>query len=82
MSVVKEWIELWCNSLRAAGTPPEKIFCHIAFTDQGLRKADAKESYAEVLGIGSIQELIVVDLLCVLLYLLLQGRHSGKGIKK
>jgi len=47
VSVVKEWIELWCNSLRAAGAPREKIFCHIAFTDQGLRKADARESYAE-----------------------------------
>lgn len=49
VSVVKEWIELWCNSLHAAGTPREKIFCHIAHTDQGLRKADDKESYAEKL---------------------------------
>jgi hypothetical protein len=47
VSVVKEWIELWCNSLHAAGTPREKIYCHIAFTDQGLRKPDARESYAE-----------------------------------
>lgn len=47
VSVVKEWIELWCTSLHAAGTPREKIFCHIAFTDQGLRKPTAKESYAE-----------------------------------
>jgi hypothetical protein len=47
VSVVKEWIELWANSLHEAGVPREKIFCHIAFTDQGLRKADAKESYAE-----------------------------------
>lgn len=47
VSVVKEWIELWANSLHAGGTPREKIFCHIAFTDQGLRKADAKESYVE-----------------------------------
>jgi Spy/CpxP family protein refolding chaperone len=47
VSVVKEWIELWCHSLQAAGAPREKIFCHIAFTDQGLRKADAKESYVE-----------------------------------
>jgi hypothetical protein len=45
--VVKEFMELWANSLHAAGVPREKIFCHIAFTDQGLRKADAKESYAE-----------------------------------
>ena len=47
VSVVKEFMELWANSLHAAGVPREKIFCHIAFTDQGLRKADAKESYAE-----------------------------------
>jgi hypothetical protein len=45
--VVKEWIELWADSLHAAGTPREKIFCHIAFTDQGLRQPDARESYAE-----------------------------------
>jgi hypothetical protein len=47
VSVVKEWMELWANSLAAAGTPRDRIFCHIAFTDQGLRKADARESYAE-----------------------------------
>jgi hypothetical protein len=47
VSIVREWMELWANSLHAAGTPREKIFCHIAFTDQGLRKADAKESSAE-----------------------------------
>ena len=47
VSVVKEWIELWCNSLHAGGVPRERIFCHIAFTYQGLRKADAKESYVE-----------------------------------
>ncbi len=47
VSVVKEWMELWANALHVAGIPREKIFCHIAFTDQGLRKADAKESYAE-----------------------------------
>ena len=45
--VVKEFMELWANSLHAAGTPREKIFCHIAFTAQGLRAADAKESHAE-----------------------------------
>jgi hypothetical protein len=38
--VVKEFIELWANSLHAAGIPREKIFCHIAFTPQGL---DPKE---------------------------------------
>jgi hypothetical protein len=45
--VVKEFMELWANSLHAAGTPRDKIFCHIAFTSQGLREGDAKESYAE-----------------------------------
>ncbi|MGV3607250.1 MAG: hypothetical protein ACO1RA_12670 [Planctomycetaceae bacterium] len=45
--IVKEFMELWANALHSAGVPREKIFCHIAFTDQGLRKADAKESYAE-----------------------------------
>jgi len=45
-NVVKEFMELWANSLYAAGVPREKIFCHIAFTAQGLRAADAKESYA------------------------------------
>jgi hypothetical protein len=44
--VVKEFMELWANALHAGGVPREKIFCHIAFTDQGLRKADAQESYA------------------------------------
>jgi hypothetical protein len=47
VSVVKEWMELWANALHGAGTPRERIYCHIAFTDQGLRKADVKESYAE-----------------------------------
>ena len=47
VQVVKEFMELWANSLHAAGTPREKIFCHIAFTSQGLRAADARESYTE-----------------------------------
>jgi hypothetical protein len=50
VSVVREWMELWGNSLFAAGTPREKIFCHIAFTDQGLRKPAAGESYAQKVG--------------------------------
>jgi hypothetical protein len=33
--------------LHAGGVPREKIFCHIAFTDQGLRKPDANETYVE-----------------------------------
>ncbi len=44
--IVKEFMELWANSLHAAGIPREKIFCHIAFTSQGLRAPDAKDSYA------------------------------------
>ena len=43
VQVVKEFIELWANSLHAGGIPREKIFCHIAFTPQGL---DPKESHA------------------------------------
>ena len=38
VGVVKEWIELWGNSLQAAGIPSGKVFCHIAFTGQGLDK--------------------------------------------
>ena len=33
--------------LHAAGIPREKIFCHIALTPQGLRAADAKDSFAK-----------------------------------
>ncbi|HSU67644.1 MAG TPA: hypothetical protein VLJ39_12285 [Tepidisphaeraceae bacterium] len=36
VQVVKEFIELWADSLRTAGVPREKIFCHLAFTPQGL----------------------------------------------
>lgn len=46
-AIVKEFMELWGNTLYTAGVPQERIFGHIAFTDQGLRKATAKESYAE-----------------------------------
>ena len=44
--IVKEFMELWANALHSGGVPRDKIFCHIAFTDQGLRRADATESYA------------------------------------
>lgn len=44
VDVVKEFMELWAHELRAGGVPPGRIFCHIAFTAQGLRGADAKES--------------------------------------
>lgn len=47
VSVVKDWMELWARALHAAGVPGDKIYCHIAFTDQGLRQPDARESYAE-----------------------------------
>ena len=47
VQIVKEFMELWANSLHAAGIPREKIFCHIAFTSQGLRAPDAQESFAE-----------------------------------
>ncbi|MGC8639557.1 MAG: hypothetical protein ACP5XB_06725 [Isosphaeraceae bacterium] len=46
VAVVKEFIELWASALHSGGVPSEKVFCHIAFTDQGLRKADAEESHA------------------------------------
>jgi hypothetical protein len=44
--VVKEFMELWANSLHAGGVPRQRIFCHIAFTDQGLREPSARESDA------------------------------------
>jgi hypothetical protein len=34
--VVKEFMELWANALHAPGVPRERIYCHIAFTAQGL----------------------------------------------
>jgi hypothetical protein len=45
--VVREFMELWANSIHSGGVPKDKIFCHIAFTSQGLRKPTATESYAE-----------------------------------
>ena len=47
VQIVKDFMQLWAESLHAGGVPREKIFCHIAFTDQGLRKAVASESYAQ-----------------------------------
>jgi hypothetical protein len=44
--VVKAFMELWADSLHAGGVPRQRIFCHIAFTDQGPCEPDAKESYA------------------------------------
>jgi hypothetical protein len=35
-------MELWANSLHAAGIPREKIFCHIVFTSQGLDPKNLK----------------------------------------
>jgi hypothetical protein len=44
VQVVQEFIELWANSLRTAGIPREKIFCHIAFTHQGLDHQEKTQS--------------------------------------
>ncbi len=44
--IVHEFIRLWADSLQAGGIARNKVFCHIAFTDQGLRPPDAQESYA------------------------------------
>ncbi len=42
VSILKEFMELWGNSLHAAGIPREKLFCHIAFTSQGLDPKNLK----------------------------------------
>lgn len=42
VAVVKEFMELWANSLHAPGIPREKIFCHIVFTSQGLDPKNLK----------------------------------------
>ncbi len=42
VSIVKEFMELWGNSLHAGGIPREKIFCHIVFTSQGLDPKNLK----------------------------------------
>lgn len=42
--VVKEFIELWANALHAPGVPREKIYCHIAFTAQGLDHKEKTET--------------------------------------
>ncbi len=47
--VVKEFIELWAHSLHEAGIPGEKLYCHIAFTAQGLdhkERAEAVSTFA------------------------------------
>jgi hypothetical protein len=46
IQIVREFMELWANSLQTGGVPRGRIYCHIAFTDQGLRQPDARESYA------------------------------------
>lgn len=40
--ILKQFIELWAKQLVEAGAPPDKIFCHIAFTPQGLGRTDVK----------------------------------------
>jgi hypothetical protein len=47
VQIVREFMELWANALHAGGVPRDRIFCHIAFTDQGLHKPDAKEPDAQ-----------------------------------
>ncbi|WP_240911176.1 hypothetical protein [Paludisphaera soli] len=44
--VVKEFMELWADSLHKGGAPRQRIFCHIAFTEQGLREPDVEGSFA------------------------------------
>jgi hypothetical protein len=52
VAVVKEFITLWADNLCAGGVPREKIFCHIAFTSQGLRTPDVRESFATKVEFG------------------------------
>lgn len=47
VSVVKEWMELWAKTLHDSGVPRDKIFGHIAFTDQGLRQPSEGETYLQ-----------------------------------
>ena len=42
--VVKEFIELWAHALHEPGVPDEKIYCHIAFTAQGLDHKEKTET--------------------------------------
>jgi hypothetical protein len=45
--IVKEFMELWADAIHSAGVARDKIYCHIAFTDQGLRAPNADETYAQ-----------------------------------
>jgi hypothetical protein len=47
VQVVREFLELWANSLHDGGVPREKLFCHIAFTSQGLSAPRAGQTYAQ-----------------------------------
>lgn len=47
--VLKVFIETWASNLKLAGVPAAKIFCHIAFSPQGLADTRGK-SYAEAFG--------------------------------
>lgn len=44
VQIVQEFITLWADSLHSAGVPREKIFCHIAFTPQGLDHHEKAQS--------------------------------------
>lgn len=47
--ILKEFIELWSTNLAGAGIPPEKIYCHLAFTDQCLDTSKSA-SFAQKIG--------------------------------
>jgi hypothetical protein len=46
--ILKEFIETWAKTLAHAGIPANKIYAHIAFTDQGLHDSSTKIPYAQL----------------------------------
>lgn len=52
VKVVKDFSELWASDLAQAGVPTNKIYCHIAFTSQGLSKP-GKRTYAQEVGFAT-----------------------------
>ena len=46
--ILKEFMETWAKTLAHAGIPANKIYAHIAFTDQGLNDSSTKISYAQL----------------------------------
>ena len=49
VKLVKEFIELWSTNLAQSGVPANKIYSHIAFTEQGLVTA-RNQSFAQQVG--------------------------------